>query len=180
MKPENLLLESSEDLHSIKLIDFGTAQRFHPGQILTDTIGTAYYIAPEVLNGSYSKECDIWSIGVISYILLSGSPPFRGKSDLEILKSIQEGKVTFDQPVWKQISPTAINFIVSCLTKEANQRVTAEQLLKHQFIQDHSIIKVDDLQAKSTLDNLIKFHTGNTLKAATLSFIGSQLISKRE
>ena len=90
------MLEGNKEFDSIKLIDFGTALKFKPGQVFTDTIGTAYYIAPDVLNNYYGKECDIWSIGVIAYILLSGSPPFKGKCDAEIIKSIRHGVVAFD------------------------------------------------------------------------------------
>jgi calcium-dependent protein kinase len=66
---------------SIKVIDFGTAHCFNNDQKMHQTYGTAYYIAPEVLNGSYNEKCDLWSIGVILYILLSGKPPFGGNND---------------------------------------------------------------------------------------------------
>lgn len=78
LKPENVLLEKSKNFDQIKVIDFGTALAYKPGQNFKETIGTPYYIAPEVLNHSYSKECDMWSLGVICYIILSGVPPFNG------------------------------------------------------------------------------------------------------
>ena len=101
---------------------------------MTDTIGTAYYIAPEVLNNCYGKECDIWSIGVIGYILISGTAPFRGKTDKEIMQSIQLGQLKFDAPVWKQVSPVAIHFISSCLTYDLSKRITALEALQHDYI----------------------------------------------
>ena len=85
LKPENILLEGSGDKALIKVIDFGTSQVFDPNKKMKQTYGTPYYIAPEVLKGSYDSKCDIWSCGVILYILLTGRPPFDGKSDDEIL-----------------------------------------------------------------------------------------------
>jgi calcium-dependent protein kinase len=85
LKPENLLLEakpakSASEVH-VKVIDFGTSSLFNPKKKLSAKYGTAYYIAPEVLEGNYNELCDVWSIGVIMYILLCGYPPFGGKSD---------------------------------------------------------------------------------------------------
>jgi calcium-dependent protein kinase len=87
LKPENILIDNKETLQ-IKLIDFGTSQRFEDEENMELVLGTAYYIAPEVLKGHYDEKCDIWSIGVILYILLSGEPPFPGSDDKEILKSV--------------------------------------------------------------------------------------------
>jgi calcium-dependent protein kinase len=78
LKPENLLLDMDESKPKIKIIDFGTSQTFSPGEELTQKFGTPYYIAPEVLKKKYNEKCDIWSIGVILYILLCGYPPFNG------------------------------------------------------------------------------------------------------
>jgi len=79
LKPENILIDNKETL-SIKLIDFGTSQKFDTEEKMELILGTAYYIAPEVLKGEYDEKCDVWSCGVILYILLSGSPPFNGKN----------------------------------------------------------------------------------------------------
>jgi calcium-dependent protein kinase len=107
LKPENVLLEASKEFDQIKVIDFGTAMRHKPGSFLKDTIGTPYYIAPEVLLHKYSKQCDIWSLGVILYITLSGIPPFNGGSDSEIMNAIKSGKFSFKHAVWKTISSDA-------------------------------------------------------------------------
>ncbi len=87
LKPENILIDNKETL-SIKLIDFGTSQKFDTEEKMELILGTAYYIAPEVLKGEYDEKCDVWSIGVILYILLSGEPPFPGSNDKEILKHV--------------------------------------------------------------------------------------------
>jgi len=111
LKPENIMLEKEKSFDNIKLIDFGTAQVFDPTKQLKEQIGTPYYIAPEVLNKKYSKECDVWSSGVICYILLSGIPPFNGVTDQEIMASIKKGKFTFSNKVWNNISAEAKDFI---------------------------------------------------------------------
>ena len=77
LKPENLLLDDKDD-NQIKVIDFGTSQEFDPDKKMNQTYGTAYYIAPDVLIGDYNEKCDVWSIGVLLYILLTGRPPFDG------------------------------------------------------------------------------------------------------
>jgi len=96
LKPENILLEedASKSLN-VKVIDFGASQIMDPDTRLTEKFGTIYYISPEVLKGNYTKKCDIWSIGVIMYILLCGEPPFNGEDDEEIMEKIRKGKFDF-------------------------------------------------------------------------------------
>eukprot|EP00826_Nyctotherus_ovalis_P030292 TRINITY_DN2412_c0_g2_i5.p4 TRINITY_DN2412_c0_g2~~TRINITY_DN2412_c0_g2_i5.p4 ORF type:complete len:164 (+),score=64.84 TRINITY_DN2412_c0_g2_i5:645-1136(+) len=97
LKPENILIDSitEDNKINIKVIDFGTAMFFSSEDELEETLGTPYYVAPEVLMGSYTEKCDEWSIGVILFVLLSGSAPFSGKSDEEILENVKKGKFTF-------------------------------------------------------------------------------------
>lgn len=111
LKPENILLEKGKDLHQLKIVDFGTAVVAEPDERLDMKIGTPYYIAPEVLKKNYREKCDVWSIGVIAYILLSGCPPFNGKDDAAIMRAIASGKFAFTHPIWKTISKTAKDFI---------------------------------------------------------------------
>ena len=96
LKPENLLLENPSDEAQLKVIDFGTSCRVHPGLSFSTVTGTPYYIAPEILQGKYTEKCDIWSCGVILFILLCGSPPFPGRNDTEILGRVRQGVYTFD------------------------------------------------------------------------------------
>jgi len=96
LKPENILVEigtSVENLN-IKVIDFGASIFEKPNRWQSDKFGTIYYVAPEVLQGRYNLKCDIWSLGVILFILLSGEPPFHGTNDQQILNKI--GKGTFE------------------------------------------------------------------------------------
>jgi calcium-dependent protein kinase len=92
LKPENILLEANKDFDQIKIIDFGTSLTFDPEKKLDEKLGTPYYIAPEVLKKSYNEKCDIWSCGVILFILLSGSPPFNGSNDNAIMQKVKAGK----------------------------------------------------------------------------------------
>ena len=97
LKPENILIDSinKEGKISIKVIDFGAALFIPPHSKLYETLGTPYYIAPEVLTGTYNEKCDIWSIGVILYILLSGSVPFDGISNEAIMSNVKKGEYSF-------------------------------------------------------------------------------------
>lgn len=109
IKLENMLLEKTmkDQFDQIKVIDFGTSATCAHDQRLEEKIGSPYYIAPEVLAKSYTNKCDIWSIGVCAYLLISGEPPFNGKDHTEILAKVREGTVKFDQPIWQTVSEPA-------------------------------------------------------------------------
>ena len=129
MKPENILLEQNKDFDQIKIIDFGTSLVFDPSKKLDEKLGTPYYIAPEVLNKSYNEKCDIWSCGVIVYIVLSGQPPFNGASDQEIMKKVRSGKFTFTDACWAAISDNAKDLITKLLTFDVDSRPSASAAL---------------------------------------------------
>ena len=97
LKPENILIDSitEDNKINIKVIDFGTAMFYSPDVKLVETLGTPYYVAPEVLKGIYSEKCDVWSIGVILFVLLSGTAPFNGKDDDAILDAVTKGVYSF-------------------------------------------------------------------------------------
>lgn len=88
IKPENIVLANEDDLDSLKLIDFGTAERIDSNRIFNIPLGTIYYVAPEVLRRSYSTEADVWSCGIVFYLMLCGYPPFNGDDDFQIVSSI--------------------------------------------------------------------------------------------
>ena len=96
----------------MKIIDFGSATTFSAKKLLTEKVGSTYYVAPEVLNGLYNSKCDIWSIGVITFILLSGFLPFGGDSEQEVFRSIQKGQYDFDKVAWRHISLEAKDFVM--------------------------------------------------------------------
>jgi calcium-dependent protein kinase len=96
--------------------------------------GTPYYIAPEVLKGSYTSQCDNWSMGVVMYIMLSGKVPFEGSSNKQICANILKNQVKFDGPAWDQISESAKDLLSKLLTKEADMRMTSQEAYDHQWI----------------------------------------------
>jgi len=176
LKPENILLEQNKEFDQIKIIDFGTSLIVEENQKLDEKLGTPYYIAPEVLAKNYGSKCDIWSCGVITYIVLSGIPPFNGASDQEIMKKVKVGKFSFSDPIWNNISDFAKDFISSLLTKDQNKRPTAAEALNHPWIQqalEHAVQNVSSDVAISALTNLSNFNARSKLKQATYAFIAS-------
>ena len=136
LKPENVLLEPDMDFNKMKIIDFGTAVPYDKNgkRGLKEVLGTPFYIAPEVLNANYNEKCDIWSIGVITYMVLSGKAPFFGKTDPDIYASVRKGKFEFSAPTWKQVSQDAKDFICQLLTVDHKKRPSAQQALDHKWI----------------------------------------------
>src|SRR5437763_642522 len=104
LKFENILYDPVRTNKCAKVYEFGTAFTFSLERPMTETVGTAYCIAPEILNGGYGMKCDEWSIGVLMYILLTGTPPFDGESDREILRNVREGKYTFELDEFSSVS----------------------------------------------------------------------------
>jgi len=100
LKPENVLLESNQETDSIKIIDWGNSVQAIPGKKLDIIMGTPFYMAPEVINQNYDSKCDVWSIGVITYILLCGKPPFYGTTEDEIKQSVCEDELVFREDSW--------------------------------------------------------------------------------
>lgn len=117
IKPENFLLYKENDDSHIKLIDFGLAKRVSTNELMTTPNGTPYYIAPEVLKGSYTTQCDNWSMGVVMFIMLSGKPPFGGKNNNEILNSVLHGTYDFSAAPWEGISASAKDLISNLLQR---------------------------------------------------------------
>lgn len=181
LKPENMLLEQDKDLEKLKIVDFGTSLSFDPDRALDEKLGTAYYIAPEVIKKNYNEKCDLWSCGVIMYILLSGEPPFNDqKADNEaIMKKVEKGKYDVSKGVWKTISKEAKDLIKKLLTYKPEDRISAEEALQHPWITDFKV-EVDSTAANNALSTMKAFRSEQKLKVAAASYIGSQLISKNE
>lgn len=135
LKLENWVLESGKDVWSpLKLIDFGLSTHFTTGHRLSRVVGSSYYVAPEVLKKSYSEACDLWSLGVIVYMLLSGAPPFYGKNDEAIKSSIVQGEYTFPHELFRDVSDEAMAFVSTLLSYNIEYRYTAEQALTHPWL----------------------------------------------
>ncbi|CAI5740362.1 unnamed protein product [Peronospora destructor] len=168
LKPENLLLMSADDDASIKLADFGFAKTVTKNESeLVTTCGTPGYVAPEILEGaSYGKPVDIWSIGVITYILLAGYPPFHDDSQPVLFKKIRKGKYYYDSPYWDNVSTDAKEFISKMLVVNPNDRATAEDLMQHKWIIGTDVATVP---LTSALTELRRFHARKKFKAAVHS-----------
>ena len=180
LKPENILLEKKKNIDTIKLIDFGTAQKFNPDKKMTTVIGTPYYIAPEVLKGSYDEKCDIWGAGVIMFILLSGVPPFNGPDDNAIMKKVASGKFKFNPAKWKGISKSAKDLIEQMLIKEPENRITAQEALEHKWMKNYKSGTINKKDLSNALNGLKKHHAEQTMQQATLAFIATQLTTKED
>ncbi|POM72051.1 Calcium/calmodulin dependent protein Kinase [Phytophthora palmivora] len=168
LKPENLLLMSADDDASIKLADFGFAKTVTKDDSgLVTTCGTPGYVAPEILEGaSYGKPVDIWSIGVITYILLCGYPPFHDDSQPLLFKKIRKGKYYYDSPYWDNVSTDAKEFISKMLVVNPKDRASAGELLEHKWITGTDVATVP---LTSALTELRRFHARKKFKAAVHS-----------
>lgn len=137
LKPENLLCSEMDDGKMvIKIADFGLSKTFSGESALETSCGTPDYAAPEVLrmDGAYDKSVDLWSIGVITYVLLCGFPPFYGKSQAQLFEKILNADFEFPEPEWTQISAEAKDFINHLLVLDVKQRYNTKQCLEHPWL----------------------------------------------
>merc|ERR1719437_121058 len=177
LKPENFLFMSRDpiDNNLLKIIDFGLSCKFEKGQVLTTKAGTPYYVAPQVLSGKYDQSSDLWSAGVIMYVMLCGYPPFFGETDAEVLSKVRLGNFFFNQADWKNVSEDAKNLIRMMLKMNPRDRYTAEQTLNHEWIKNKAP-KAKQVSLQSNfVDNLRNFRSQNKLKKAALHIIAGQL-----
>lgn len=138
LKPENFLFTSRSEDADMRLIDFGLSDFIRPDERLNDIVGSAYYVAPEVLHRSYSMEADIWSIGVITYILLCGSRPFWARTESGIFRAVLRADPNFEDLPWPSVSAEAKDFVKRLLNKDYRKRMTAVQALSHPWLRDDS------------------------------------------
>ena len=174
LKPENLLYlkQGAEKDNPIKVIDFGLSQIISPEKKLKTKVGTAYYVAPEILQGNYTEKCDIWSAGVILYIFLSGDPPFNGPSDAVIYGKIAEMKFNFPEKKWKNISNDAKDLIMHMIAPE-KERYTAKEVLQHPWFKNASNVPLSALNFDVLF--FIDYVRGSELKKMSLLYIASRL-----
>ncbi|XP_057718217.1 CDPK-related kinase 5-like [Arachis stenosperma] len=144
LKPENFLYTSKDESSEseLKAIDFGLSDFVRPDERLNDIVGSAYYVAPEVLHRSYSTEADVWSIGVIAYILLCGSRPFWARTESGIFRAVLKADPSFDEAPWPSLSTEAKDFVKRLLNKDPRKRISASQALSHPWIRNYNNVKV--------------------------------------
>ena len=185
LKPENILIESEEEANkeffTIKIIDFGTSGKLKKGEMFNLNVGTPLYISPEVLNNNYNEKCDIWSCGVIMYMMLSGQPPFKGENDEEIYQSIKKAKFNFDDEIWDGISSEAKDLIKNLLKKDINERYSAKEALRHPWMTKFKRNKnIDKKKLNEVVMNLKKFSATLKLQQLALAYIVHNLIAKED
>ncbi|MCO5601866.1 hypothetical protein L7F22_055991 [Adiantum nelumboides] len=178
LKPENFLLLNKEEESPLKIIDFGLAAFFKPGDLLKDFVGSAYYIAPEVLHHEYGPEADIWSAGVILYILLCGVPPFWADTEQGIFDAILAGSFDLTNEPWPSISPSAKDLIQKMLRQDPKERLTIQQ------VQSHPWVKVDGEAPDRPMDGVVltklrQFRAMNKLKKLALKVIAENLSEEK-
>lgn len=138
LKMENVCFENNSSNARVKLIDFGLATKYlsNDYKLMRDRVGTLYSMAPQVLQGVYNKSCDLWSVGVVTYMLLSGGlAPFRHPTRKGMIHKIMNCKYNYDDPVWQNITPEARDFIDSLLRMDPNRRMPTKRALHHKWLQ---------------------------------------------
>ena len=185
IKPENILIPSGGgvniDYTLLKIIDFGASVLMKGGKKITFRFGTPYYIAPEVLKQSYNEKCDIWSTGVILYLLLVGSPPFDGDNDSEIWKKIINDEIDYSNPNMKSLSPEAIDLLQKILVKNPDKRLSASEALEHIWIKKYAPhTKVSRVFSRKIYNNLKNFREKSQFSTAVVTFITNYMMNDDE
>ncbi|TVU50255.1 hypothetical protein EJB05_01621 [Eragrostis curvula] len=177
LKPENFLFVGNEEDALLKTIDFGISMFFRPGDAFTDVVGSAYYVAPEVLKKNYGQEADVWSAGVIIYILLCGKPPFWAETKEGIFDQVLHGSLDFESDPWPGVSYNAKDLLRRVLVRDPKKRLTAHQVLRHPWLQ--VIASAPDKPLDSAvLPRLKQFSEMNKLKKMALRVIAENLLDE--
>ncbi len=177
LKPENFLFKNNKENAEIKIIDFGLSKKFSKLETdMTTIVGTPFYVAPEVLSGQYDTQCDLWSCGVILYVLLWGYPPFDGDSNKDIFRAIIKSKLEFDDEEWGNISGDAKDLISQLLTKDPKTRVKVSDALNHIWFKNWEDEEVANNEfATKYLKRLKNYRAPNRLQYEVLSFLMKNL-----
>ena len=173
LKPENILRTATGADYNLKMIDFGLSTVVAPGNRETGRVGTPYYIAPEVLAKDYDKSCDMWSMGVILFILLCGYPPFWGDVDRKIFARIKKGQYSMVGPQWENVSDAAKNLVKKLLCPE-DQRLTVEAALDDVWVLEEGEVHHGEF-AKQHMQKIRRFASQHPLKRAAIRIIASKL-----
>mmetsp|Transcript_3054 Transcript_3054/g.7315 ORF Transcript_3054/g.7315 Transcript_3054/m.7315 type:complete len:575 (-) Transcript_3054:324-2048(-) len=180
LKLENWVYDTMDDNSNLKLIDFGFSKIYSGDAPMTAIRGTVFYVAPEVLAGAYDAKCDVWSLGVITYMIVQGSPPFVGRNfdEGETLHAIKTEEKQFDCAFWKSRSPDLIDFIRRCLVKDPQDRWSASEAIKHKWLSGEWDIAHGDFEIdKTVFKDLRRFARMGAFNRAVLGLMAYQLSS---
>eukprot|EP00375_Theileria_parva_P002583 XP_765263.1 calmodulin-domain protein kinase [Theileria parva strain Muguga] len=169
LKLENWVFSNQEIDSLLKMIDFGFARVFEKGIPMGGMHGTVYYVDPEVIDGCYNEKCDIWSTGVIVYMMLSGSPPFNSGSDKEILWKIKKGNLKFEGVRWNSVSELAKEFIRFLLNRNGNERPSAREALQHQWLSNEYNKYSNYTVPKELLHQIVRYSGETPLHRAVIA-----------
>ncbi|KAK7392872.1 hypothetical protein VNO78_21322 [Psophocarpus tetragonolobus] len=177
LKPENFLFENKKETAPLKAIDFGLSVFFKPGEKFNEIVGSPYYMAPEVLLRNYGPEVDIWSAGVILYILLCGVPPFWAETEQGVAQAIIRSVVDFKREPWPKVSDNAKDLVKKMLDPDPKRRLTAQEVLDHPWLQNAK--KAPNVSLGETVKSrLMQFSVMNKLKKRALRVIAEHLSSE--
>eukprot|EP00271_Cylindrocystis_brebissonii_P022183 TRINITY_DN838_c0_g1_i1.p1 TRINITY_DN838_c0_g1~~TRINITY_DN838_c0_g1_i1.p1 ORF type:complete len:540 (+),score=94.11 TRINITY_DN838_c0_g1_i1:139-1758(+) len=174
LKPENFLLANKKEDAPLKATDFGLSVFFQPGETFTDIVGSAYYVAPEVLRRKYGPEADIWSCGVILYILLCGVPPFWAENEQGIFDAVLRGQIDFVSDPWPSVSVQAKDAVKKMLKQDPKERFSASQVLQHAWVREDGEASDAPLDS-SVVDRLKRFSAMGKMKKLALTVIAKHL-----
>ncbi|KAF2287384.1 hypothetical protein P3X46_023930 [Hevea brasiliensis] len=174
LKPENFLFANKKETAPLKAIDFGLSVSFKPGERFNEIVGSPYYMAPEVLRRNYGAEVDIWSAGVILYILLCGVPPFWAETEQGVAKAIIRSVIDFKRDPWPKVSDNAKDLVKKMLNPDPKLRLTAQQVLEHPWLQNAK--KAPNVSLGETVKARLKqFSVMNKLKKRALRVVAEHL-----
>ena len=172
MKPENFMLISKDEDSELKLIDFGLGKRFLTDEThMHSMVGTPYYIAPEVLKGDYTLKCDVWQIGVIFYILLTGYPPFNGDENKQIFDGILHKEIDFSDKAFERCSKECTHLLRQMLDKNPDERPTVQECLDHAWFKLSAEATLDPQVHLTVMKRFMDFHVHKRLQLETLRFL---------
>jgi len=170
LKPENILLSSMDEFSQLKLIDFGLSKVLKTmDDIMKGEVGTLYYMAPEVILGNYNEKCDVWSCGVILYIMLSGNPPFYSKNEEKLKKKICEMKYNFDIPAFSKVSEDAKDLIRQIFV-DSESRPTISDILNSTWVKEN---------APNASSESLNIDWGRIMKYSKLNLVQKSVINYR-
>jgi calcium-dependent protein kinase len=174
LKPENFLFSNHSEDAALKTTDFGLSVFFKPGEIFTDVVGSPYYVAPEVLRKHYGPEADVWSAGVILYILLSGVPPFWAETEQGIFEQVLKSELDFVSDPWPKISESAKDLLRKMLNPNVAKRLKSHQVLCHPWIREDGVAPDRPIDP-AVQTRLKQFSAMNKLKKIAIRVIAESL-----
>ncbi|XP_021719705.1 calcium-dependent protein kinase-like isoform X2 [Chenopodium quinoa] len=174
LKPENFLLSSKDEGAMLKATDFGLSVFIEEGKVYRDVVGSAYYVAPEVLRRRYGKEIDIWSAGIMLYILLSGVPPFWAENERGIFDAILKGEIDFESDPWPSISKSAKDLVRKMLNPDPKKRITSAEVLEHPWMREGGDASDKPIDS-AVLSRMKQFRAMNKLKKLALKVIAENM-----